>query len=312
MKKAPFLLLLVVAAAGPGCLLTPALAQQCTHEFSVLGVNSNITVNLTRTSMSVYLRPLPGFQGISMTVQAPDGEEQTAAFHSHHTCFQGDADFWEVSVAAWLSSNTPDISNKQRLYFRLWSDGCSSECFYTASVHKIERLFLMGHGPSAWNINNTPDSSCKTVNIRRVYPKDAVRCTATLSPGTNATISALTATPAQVTPSTQHPSMTTHAATTATTTSTTKDTSTVVLVAVVVVAGVALGVLSMVALRLALLVKRLKNRRTAIRTAPPQAWSAGAAGAAVQFSSLQQQQEHCRTSRPLPCPPPSTHKEVPQ
>ncbi|MPC48366.1 hypothetical protein E2C01_042136 [Portunus trituberculatus] len=263
MKKAPSLLLLLVVAAGPGSSPTPALAQQCGHESSVNNHNSNVTINLSRTSMSVYVRPLPGFKGISLTAKASDGEEYTACFPKQDTCFEGDADFWEVSVAVWASNDTPENSNDHGLYFRMWTDGCPSQCYYAATVDKIEKLIVTGHGPAAW-IYNTPDPSCKIITIWNIRVKDAVHCLPTLPTETNTT--SLGTIPF------------THTAKSTArrnTNSSTPSATTLMMVVVVVVLGIVLGVLSVVAVRLALLVKKLKV-------------SSANAGGAVCFSSLQE------------------------
>ncbi|KAK8378846.1 hypothetical protein O3P69_009516 [Scylla paramamosain] len=171
----------------------------------------------------------------------------------------GDADFWEVSVAAWLSNNNSDNNNHHGLYFRMWTDGCPSQCYYTATVNKIERFMFTGHGHSAWSFS-TPDSSCRVVNIWNIHLKDVVHCTTTLSLGTNSNNSGSIATIRHAMSSTRR-----HNTNTSATTTITKPTvpvSTLVVVVVVVVVSIVLGVLSAVAVRLALLVKELKKKKS--------------------------------------------------
>ena len=253
MKNVPsLLLLLMVVAAGPGSSPTPALAQQCTHQGFVDSVNSNVTINMAHTSASVYVRPLPGFKGISLIAVTEEEEEYAASFPTQGTCFQGDADFWEISVAVWLSNATPDDSNG--IYFRMWTDGCPSQCYYTATVDKLEKFIVMGHGPSYWSYK-TPDPSCTTRSIWNIRVKDSVHCTSAITTGTNATFSG------PITP-TRHAMSTTGRHNTATPAATTTTPhSTVVMVAVVVVLGIVLGMLSVVAVRMAVLVKKLKERQ---------------------------------------------------
>ncbi|MPC48365.1 hypothetical protein E2C01_042135 [Portunus trituberculatus] len=259
MKTLPSLLpLLVAVATESGSSLTTALAHLCNYEYRVIENDTFVATGISHLSNYLYIRPEPGFEGVSMTVGTTDGEKYTAFFPKQDKCFQHQADWWQILMESWPYNYTSDNTNHHGLYFRMWTSGCPRLCYHTAIVNEVVDANITIYGPSAWK-NNPPDSRCKTVMIMNNYDEERVPCRSYKSTeGDNMKTGPVEA-KHPVTPASTRPT------TTASSISTIFPESLTVSLMVVLVPGIALTLAATGTLRLVLVLKERKKKRTAAR-----------------------------------------------
>lgn len=172
----PLLLLLLTLNPAEG---DPGHAQDCA-DYDVVLKEGEVRVIKTVQVINrgngyllpttVFVKPDPGFEGISVNVTG--ASQYGAWFPMDDRClYPVDGGWWEIVVDTLVNADHSPLY----LYFRLWTSVCSKACMKIISDYP-QSLTVVGHGPSTWR-QSRPQNKCALIKATRSHASSALLCT---------------------------------------------------------------------------------------------------------------------------------------